>query len=41
MEGDEEEAGRVVDLTGVEGLGEGEIGAEIAENGLLMVWAPF
>ena len=39
VEGDEEEAGRVVDLTGVGG--EGEIGAETAENGLLMVWAPF
>ena len=38
MEGDEEEAGRVVDLTGVEG--KGEIGAETSENGLLMVWAP-
>jgi hypothetical protein len=33
------EAGRVVDLTGVGE--EGEIGAETAENGLLMVWAPF
>jgi hypothetical protein len=38
VEGDEEEAGRVVDLTGVKR--EGEIGAETSENGLLMVWAP-
>jgi len=33
------EAGRVVDMTGIGG--EGEIGAETAEIGLLMVLAPF
>ena len=39
-EEDEEEAGRVVDLTEVGGEDE-IVEPETTENGLLMVWAPF